>query len=68
MQENSFLPSEEPQEQHKGEGAQEILWRNLLSSISQLFIVRSSWNLVGVSHSQLSTIIAKKTTSYECVV
>ena len=22
MQENSFLPSEEPQEQHKGEGAQ----------------------------------------------
>ena len=25
MRENSFLPSEEPQEQHKGEGAQEIL-------------------------------------------
>jgi len=25
MKENSFLPSEEPQEQHQGEGAQEIL-------------------------------------------
>ena len=31
MQEKSFLPSEEPQEQHQGEGAQEILRRNLLS-------------------------------------
>ena len=61
MQENSFLPLEEPQEQHQGEGAQEILWRNLLSSISQLFIVRSSWNLVGISHSQLSTSFVKET-------
>ena len=42
MKENSFLPSEEPQEQHQGEGPQGILWQNLLSSISQLFIVRSS--------------------------
>jgi len=25
MKENSFLPSEEPQEQHQGEGAQGIL-------------------------------------------
>ena len=40
MKENSFLPSEEPQEQHQGEGPQGILWQNLLSSISQLFIVR----------------------------
>ena len=31
MRENSFLQSEEPQEQHQGEGAQEILRRNLLS-------------------------------------
>ena len=31
MQENLCLPSEEPQEQHQGEGAQEILRRNLLS-------------------------------------
>ena len=61
MQENSFLPSEEPQEQHQGEGAQGILWRNLLSSISQLFIVRSSWNLVGISHSRLSTSFVKET-------
>ena len=42
MQENSFLPSEEPQEQHQGEGAQGILWRNLLSSISQQLIDQSS--------------------------
>ena len=27
MQESSFLPSEEPQEQHQGEGAQGKLWR-----------------------------------------
>ena len=31
MQEKPFLPSEEPQEQHQGEGAQEIMRRNLLS-------------------------------------
>ena len=31
MQEKSFLPSENPQEQHQSEGAQEILRRNLLS-------------------------------------
>ena len=61
MQENSFLPSEEPQEQHQGEGAKGILWRNLLSSISQLFIVRSFWNLVGISHSRLSTSFVKET-------
>jgi len=61
MKENSFLPSEEPQEQHQGEGAQGILWRNLLSSITQLFIVRSSWNLVGISHSWLSTSFVKET-------
>ena len=61
MKENSFLPSEEPQEQHQGEGAQGILWRNLFSSISQLFIVRSSWNLVCISHSRLSTSFVKKT-------
>ena len=61
MQENSFLPSEEPQEQHQGEGAQGILWRNLLSSINQLFIVRSSWNLVGISHSWFSTSFVKET-------
>ena len=42
MKENSFLPSEEPQEQHQGEGAQGILWRNLLSSISQPLIDQSS--------------------------
>ena len=59
MKENSFLPSEEPQEQHQGEGAQGILWRNLLSSTTQLFIVQSSWNLVGISHSWLSTSFVK---------
>ena len=42
MQGNSFLPSKEPQEQHQGEGAQGILWRNLLSSISQPLIDQSS--------------------------
>ena len=61
MKENSFQPSEEPQEQHRGEGAQGILWRNLLSSISQLFFVRSSWNLVGISHSRISTSFVKET-------
>ena len=61
MKENSFLPSEEPQEQHQGEGPQGILWKNLLSSISQLFIVRSSWNLVGISYSRLSTSFVKET-------
>ena len=39
MQEKSFLPSDEPQEQHQGEGAQGILWRNLLSSISQPLLI-----------------------------
>ena len=42
MRENSFLQSEEPQGQHQGEGAQGILWRNLLSSISQPLIDQSS--------------------------
>ena len=42
MKENSFLPSEEPQEKHQGEGAQGILRRNLLSSISQPLIDQSS--------------------------
>ena len=61
MKENSFLPSEEPQEQHQGEGAQGILWRNLLSSITQLSIVRSSWNLLGISHFWLSTSFVNET-------
>ena len=61
MQENSFLQSEEPQEQNQGEGAQDILLRNILSSISQLFIIRSSRNLVGISHFRLSTGFAKET-------
>ena len=42
MKENSFLPSEEPQEQHQGEGAQGILWWNLLFSISQPLMDQSS--------------------------
>ena len=42
MQESSFLPSEEPQGQHQGEGAQGLLCRNLLSSISQPLIDQSS--------------------------
>ena len=41
MKENSFLPSEEPQGQHQGEGAQGKLWRNLISSISQPLIDQS---------------------------
>ena len=42
MKENSFLPSEEPQEQHQGEGAQGILWWNLLFSIYQPLMDQSS--------------------------
>ena len=33
---------QEPKEQHQGEGAQEILWQNLLSSISQPLMDQSS--------------------------
>ena len=39
MQEKSFLPSEEPQEQHQGEGAQEILRRNLLSQFRLSYLL-----------------------------
>ena len=50
MQENSFLPSEEPQEQHQGESAQGILWWNLLFSISQPVMDQSSSFFVSMSH------------------
>ena len=41
---------QEPKDQHQGEGAQEILWQNLLSSISQPLMDQSSYFFVSISH------------------